>query len=79
MNEEVRTLGVILKSRFPLVVIETPEEPRVIRLLEQACNLESLPLFLWSAIDGTRPPSRIHAEQIAALRASAGERTAMAS
>ncbi len=61
MNEEVRTLGVILKSRFPLVVIETPEEPRVIRLLEQACNLENLPLFLWSAVDGIKRMNRADA------------------
>jgi SpoVK/Ycf46/Vps4 family AAA+-type ATPase len=53
MND-VRDLTLILQSRFPLVVIETPEEPRVLSLLENVCALEGLPLFVWSVADGLR-------------------------
>jgi SpoVK/Ycf46/Vps4 family AAA+-type ATPase len=53
MND-ARDLTLILKSRFPLVVIETMEEPRVLSLLEHVSNLESLPLFVWSVSDGLK-------------------------
>ena len=35
MND-LHDLTLILQSRFPLVVVETHEEPRVLALLEQA-------------------------------------------
>lgn len=53
MND-VRDLTVILQSRFSLVVIESPEEPRVLALLERVCALEHLPLFIWSVADGLK-------------------------
>ena len=53
MND-LHDLTLILQSRFPLVVVETHEEPRVLALLEQAANLEDRALFVWSIADGLR-------------------------
>jgi len=47
-----RDLTVVLKSRIPLVVIETHEEARALALLERIARLESWPLFAWSVVDG---------------------------
>jgi SpoVK/Ycf46/Vps4 family AAA+-type ATPase len=47
-----RDLALILRSRFPIVLIETHEEPRAVELLERICNLEDWPLFLWNVTDG---------------------------
>lgn len=63
MNDQ-RDLTLILKSRFPLVVIETHEEARVLTLLEKVANLESWALFSWSVVEGLR-------------RSGIGERMAM--
>ena len=52
--DDQHDLTLILKSRFPLVVIETPEEPRVLALLERITSLEEMPLFTWSVADGLR-------------------------
>ena len=38
MNDR-RDLTIVLKSRFPLVVVETHEEARVLALLERIANL----------------------------------------
>jgi hypothetical protein len=51
MNDQ-RDLAVVLKSRFPLVVIETHEEARALALLERIARLENWPLFAWSVVDG---------------------------
>jgi len=53
MND-LHDLTLILQSRFPIVVVETHEEPRVLALLEQAVNLEGGALFVWSIADGLR-------------------------
>ncbi|HKY01443.1 MAG TPA: AAA family ATPase [Burkholderiales bacterium] len=53
MNDQ-RDLTLILKSRFPLVVIKTHEEQRVFGLLERIANLESWALFGWSVVEGLR-------------------------
>lgn len=54
MNEqaEVRELCSLLRSKVPLILIETHEEPRILKLLQQACNLENQVLFRWSIVDG---------------------------
>jgi SpoVK/Ycf46/Vps4 family AAA+-type ATPase len=49
-----RDLTVVLKSRFPLVVIETHEEARALALLERIAHLEGWPLYAWSVVDGLR-------------------------
>ncbi|MCX7890813.1 MAG: AAA family ATPase [Burkholderiales bacterium] len=47
-------LEVILKSRFPLVVVETHEERRVVDLLERIANLNGWAFFVWTLVDGLR-------------------------
>ncbi len=47
-------LTVIIRSRFPIVTIETHEEPRVLELLERVANLENQALFVWNVTDGLR-------------------------
>ena len=51
---EQRDLALLLKSRFPLVVIETHEEARAVALLERICNQEQWPFHTWSIADGLR-------------------------
>jgi SpoVK/Ycf46/Vps4 family AAA+-type ATPase len=45
-------LEVIVRSRFPLVVVETREETRAIDLLQKIANRNEWPIFTWSATDG---------------------------
>ncbi len=54
MNEraEVQELGALLRSRVPIILIETHEEPRILKLLQQASNLEQQVIFRWSIVDG---------------------------
>jgi AAA+ superfamily predicted ATPase len=47
-------LEVILKSRFPIVVVETHEERRVLDLLERIANLNGWAFFIWTLVDGLR-------------------------
>lgn len=51
MND-AHDLELLLRSRFPLIVIETFEEARVLSLLEKLANLNQWSLFAWSAADG---------------------------
>lgn len=51
---ELQDLTLLVKSRFPIILVETHEEPRVMELLENAANLEEWPLFTWSLADGLR-------------------------
>lgn len=45
-------LEVIVRSRFPLVVVESREEARVLETLDRLTTRNSWPLFTWSATDG---------------------------
>jgi AAA+ superfamily predicted ATPase len=68
-----RDVALLLKSRFPIVVIETHEEARALKLLEVIANQEQWPLHTWSIADGLRrviPPVAEHETQelTAALR-----------
>ena len=54
MSDNLRDLTLIIKSRFPLVQVETSEEVRMMQLLERIANLENWPLFVWSIADGIR-------------------------
>lgn len=54
MADNLRDLALIIKSRFPLVLMETCEEVRMMQLLERVANLEGRPLFVWSIADGIR-------------------------
>lgn len=51
---EQRDLTVILESRFPIVAIESPEERRVVALLERIAEPKRWMVFLWSLVDGLR-------------------------
>ena len=54
MADNLNDLALIVKSRFPLIQVETSEEVRMMRLLERVSNLENWPLFVWSIADGIR-------------------------
>jgi SpoVK/Ycf46/Vps4 family AAA+-type ATPase len=54
MADNLKDFSVIIKSRFPLVEVETGEEVRMMKLLERSANLEGWPLFVWSIADGIR-------------------------
>ncbi|MGH8518684.1 MAG: AAA family ATPase [Panacagrimonas sp.] len=71
---EQRDLALLLKSRFPLVVIETHEEARAVTLLERITNQEQWPFHTWSIAEGLQrvlPREVVHDthELTAALRA----------
>lgn len=57
MSDE-RDLKVLLRSRIPLVVIESFEESNALGLLEKTANLEGVPLFVWNVVDGLRRRGR---------------------
>ncbi|TCV84132.1 AAA family ATPase [Sulfurirhabdus autotrophica] len=52
--QEQNELTSIIKSGYPLILIETHEEPRALALLERIANLESQALFRWSVTDGIK-------------------------
>jgi ATPase family associated with various cellular activities (AAA) len=63
-------LGALLRSRVPIVVIESLDEPQVLKALLRACSPagmvgSNLPLFQWTVTDGLK---RIDAEMGAAQR-----------
>jgi len=47
-------LSLLLRSRFPILTVDTHEEARLLALLEQACGQEQWPLYSWSVADGLR-------------------------
>ena len=52
-------LGALLRSRVPMVVIESRDEPQVLKALLRACPSQALggsdlPLFQWTVTDGLR-------------------------
>ena len=54
MADTLQDLALIIRSRFPIVQVETSEEVRIMKLLERVTNLENWPLFVWSAADGLK-------------------------
>lgn len=54
MADTLQDLALIIRSRFPIVQIETREETRIMKLLERVTNLENWPLFVWSIADGLK-------------------------
>ena len=58
MKNDLRELTLLIRSHFPIVASETPEEVRFLRLIEQVCNLESHALFVWSVVNGIRRNNR---------------------
>lgn len=54
--DDAHDLGLILKSRFPCVVIESHEERRVLEIIERVATREEQRCFLWTVTDGLALP-----------------------
>ena len=54
MADTLHDLALIIRSRFPVVQVETREETRMMKLLERVANLENWPLFVWTVADGLK-------------------------
>jgi hypothetical protein len=52
MRKEVEELRLLLRSSFPVVVVETAEEQRFLDIAENLANLDDRTLFTWSAVRG---------------------------
>src|SRR5215217_7376540 len=52
LSTSVHDLRTLVRSRHPLIVIETVEEERVLSLLHSAAAQERMPLFEWSVTRG---------------------------
>lgn len=59
MSDE-RDLKVLLRSRIPVIVIESFEESAALGLLEKTANLAGTALFVWNVVDGLRRRGRDH-------------------
>src|SRR4029434_781683 len=57
-KDECQELFALLRSRFPVILIESNEEPRILELLQQAANLENQVLMTWSITHGIRRHGR---------------------
>src|SRR5688572_12119296 len=53
MNDD-KDLTLVIRSRFPVVIVETQEETRLLDLLEKVARLEGQGLFVWNAAEGLR-------------------------
>ena len=54
LSDAVQELGLMVRSRHPLVVIESPEDDRILGLLRHAADRVSQPLLTWSRTRGLR-------------------------
>lgn len=54
MNEhaEAQEFCALLRAKVPIILVESHEEPRILKLLSQACNLENQLMMRWSVVDG---------------------------
>jgi len=52
MKNEQDELRLLLRSRFPILVVETAEERRFLQLIGNLANLDEIPLFTWSVVQG---------------------------
>ena len=57
-QDECQELCALLRSRFPIILIQSHEEPRVLELLQKAANLENQVLMTWSITNGIRRHGR---------------------
>jgi ATP-dependent 26S proteasome regulatory subunit len=58
MKNDQKELTLLIRSHFPIVIVETPEEIRFLQLAEKVGNLESHALFVWSLVNGIRRNNR---------------------
>lgn len=59
MQDDTLELGLLIESRFPVIVVETPEEPRFLSLVERVVNLREKALFTWSVAQGLSRSNRL--------------------
>jgi hypothetical protein len=52
LKKEVEDLRLLLRSSFPVIVVETAEEQRFLDVAENLANLDDKTLFTWSAVRG---------------------------
>ena len=52
--DSAEDLKLLIRSRHPLITIETLEEPRAEALVGRVCNEMGLPVFSWTATEGLR-------------------------
>ena len=52
MKREQEELRLLLRSRFPIILVETAEEQRFHALVENIANLDEQALFTWSVVKG---------------------------
>ena len=52
LKKEVEELRLLLRSTFPVIVVETTEEQRFLDIAENLANLDDKTLFTWSAVRG---------------------------
>ncbi len=57
-NDECQELTALLRSRFPIILVQSHEEPRILDLLQKAANLENQVLMSWSITNGIRRHGR---------------------
>jgi SpoVK/Ycf46/Vps4 family AAA+-type ATPase len=53
-------LGLLIQARNPIIAIQTPDEPRAIKIVREFAEQLKLPFYEWSIIDGLRqtcPPT----------------------
>ncbi|MBK9084689.1 MAG: AAA family ATPase [Sterolibacteriaceae bacterium] len=50
--DDLNDLRLALRSRFPLVIVESHEEAKVRKLVEKAARADELGFFIWSVADG---------------------------
>jgi SpoVK/Ycf46/Vps4 family AAA+-type ATPase len=58
MRDDTQELSLLIESRFPIIVVETPEEPRFLTLVERAANLREKALYIWSIAQGLSRANR---------------------
>jgi ATP-dependent 26S proteasome regulatory subunit len=55
MPEAIDDLRLLIRSRHPLITIETDEEIRAVERVLEASRSLSLPVYLWDMVEGLRP------------------------
>lgn len=71
---ELNDLRLLLASRYPIILIETWDEPRALNVLRRIAMEQALPIFSWTITDGLRreelldaPAQKNNADPIAML------------
>jgi len=83
VTNDIHDLELLLRSRVPLIVIETRDEKRVKQLFTKIAIKLTMPVMAWSATTGLQridfeATPQVMAEKVARLRAWAATRTVSA-